>query len=169
MKVKMITLGAMLVLIGIVITGCTGLSRQSADQIGTELSGVANGERIYFTGLDWKGEQIPYSDGPDFSGMMMGSYLTCATCHGPTGSGGQHTMPMQVMYAPPINGDALIEMMNEESGETPQPGGYSIDSFRSAVVEGKHPDGDTLNTDMPRWAINDQDLEELLAFLKTIP
>ena len=59
MKVKMITLGAMLVLIGIVITGCTGLSRQSADQTGTELSGVANGERIYFTGLDGKGEQIP--------------------------------------------------------------------------------------------------------------
>ena len=44
MKVKMITLGAMLVLISIVITGCTGLSRQTADQTGTELSGAANGE-----------------------------------------------------------------------------------------------------------------------------
>jgi len=168
MKEKIITLGATLVLVGILISGCSSL-RQLARQSEVNLSGVANGERIYFTGLDGNGEQISYSDGPDFGGMMMGSYLTCATCHGPTGSGGQHTMQMRVMYAPPINGDALNEMMTEESGGTPQAGGYSIDSFRSAVVEGKHPDGDTLNTDMPRWQISDQDLEDLLAFLKTMP
>jgi hypothetical protein len=169
MNARTTTIGVALILLGIAITGCTSLSGQSDSQSSAKLTGAANGERIYFTGLDRNRDQIPYSEGPDFGGTMMGSYLTCASCHGPTASGGQHTMSMRVMYAPPINGDALNEMMVEESGGTPQPDGYSIESFRSAVVEGKHPDGDTLNTDMPRWQINDQDLGDLLAFLKTMP
>lgn len=169
MKVKVITIGAVLILVGIITTGCASLPRQSEALSESRLSGIENGERIYFTGLDSNGDPIPYSDGPDFGGTMMGSYLTCATCHGPTASGGQHNMAgMRVMDAPPINGDALNEMMTEESGGTPQPGGYDIEIFSNSVVEGKHPDGDTLNTDMPRWQISDQDIEDLLAFLETI-
>ena len=169
MKKKFYMWGGSLILVGMIITGCSGLTSQSSDQSGAALSASANGERIYFTGVDRDRQQIPYTDGPDFGGMMMGSYLTCASCHGPEAKGGQHTMTMRVMYAPPINGEALNTMMIEESGGTPQPEGYSLEIFRASVVDGKHPDGDTLNTDMPRWQINDNDLADLLTFLKTIP
>jgi cytochrome c oxidase subunit 2 len=170
MKGKNHILGtALLVLIAMILAGCGVLTRQQSRQSGEELSAAENGERIYFTGVDRNGDRIPYSGGPNFGGMMMGSYLTCAACHGPQAQGGEHMMMMQIMSAPPINGEALNEMMLEESEGTDPTSEYSLDSFRAAVVEGKHPDGDILNTQMPRWQINDQDLADLLLFLNTLP
>lgn len=99
----------------------------------------------------------------------MNSYLTCASCHGRDGRGGIHPMHMQMMDAPPIYYDALVKMMQEESNDASPMSEYSIDDFRRAVVEGKHPDGDELDGDMPRWQMNDNDLADLLAFLKTLP
>jgi mono/diheme cytochrome c family protein len=37
-----------------------------------------------------------------------------------------------------------------------------------AVSEGQDPDGTQLNTDMPRWNIGDDDLADLIAYLKTL-
>lgn len=130
---------------------------------------ASNGERIYFTATNQNGELISYTGGPNFRGMMMSGYLTCASCHGTDGRGGTHYMHMQVMDAPPISYDALVEMMQEESGKVSPIDGYTLDSFRQAVVDGKHPDGDELDRDMPRWQMNDSDLADLLAFLKTLP
>jgi len=129
---------------------------------------VANGEEIYFTGIDQNGNHIRYTGGPNFGGMMMGAYLTCASCHGPDAHGGLHVMHLQVMDAPPIYYDALIEMKAEDTGTTPQPGGYILQDFRMEVVEGKDVGGETLDTDMPRWQMSDQDLAAVFAFLKTI-
>jgi cytochrome c oxidase subunit II len=128
-----------------------------------------NGEQIYFTASDKNGDRIRYTGGPNFGGMMMGAYLTCAACHGPDAHGGQHVMHMQTMDAPPVYAAALTNMLAEESGGTQQPGGYILDDFRKSVVDGKHPDGDALDNDMPRWQMTDQDLADLFAFLKTIP
>jgi putative membrane protein len=36
-----------------------------------------------------------------------------------------------------------------------------------AVVEGKHPNGEQLSSEMPRWNIGDGDLEDLAEFLKS--
>lgn len=77
-------------------------------------------------------------------------------------------MHMQTMYAPPIYYAALTSMMVEESGGTQEPGGYTLEDFRNAVVNGQHPDGDTMDPDMPRWKMSDQDLADLFAFLKNI-
>jgi mono/diheme cytochrome c family protein len=129
----------------------------------------ANGEQIYFTAADKDGNRLRYTGGPDFGGMMMGAYLTCAACHGPDAHGGQHVMHMQIMDAPPVYYAALTSMLAEESGGTQEPGGYTLDDFRKSVVDGQHPDGDRLDNDMPRWQISDRDLADLFAFLKTIP
>ena len=129
---------------------------------------TTNGERIYFTATNEQGEYISYTGGPAYSGMM-GGQLACVSCHGEDGQGGFHYMHMQTMDAPPINYDALVQMMVEESGGTPQPGGYTLDDFRKSVVDGQHPDGDELDQDMPRWQMSDQDLSDLLEFIKTLP
>ncbi|MGW8251125.1 MAG: c-type cytochrome, partial [Anaerolineales bacterium] len=134
--------------------------------IDTNLEGVENGERIYFTAIDSDGDLLRYRGGPDFGGMMMGSYLTCASCHGPDGRGGTHFMHMQVMDAPDIRFQALTEESGEHGDEH---GEYSLEDFRHAVVDGEHPDGDPLSREMPRWRINDQDLEDLFAFIKSLP
>ncbi len=165
---KITWLPILMIGLGLMVSGCGVLNRPSNGQSSAGNSSIANGEQIYFTGQDQQGNRISYTGGPNFGGMMMGSYLTCAACHGPDAHGGQHVMHMQVMDAPAIYYDALNTMSMEELGEAPQAEGYSLEDFRTAVVDGHHPDGDMLGSDMPRWKMSDQDLADVFAFLKTI-
>lgn len=128
---------------------------------------TSNGQQIYFTAADQSGRPISYSGGPAFGGMMMGSYLTCASCHGNDGQGGTHYMHMQVMDAPAINYTSLLETKKQDAGSAPD--GFTLDDFRGAVMEGHDTAGESLNQNMPRWQMSDQDLADLLAFLKTLP
>ncbi len=118
----------------------------------------SNGERIYFTATSESGSPITYTGGPTSRGwMMMGGQLACVSCHGPSGRGGKHNMGMmQVMDAKDIRWSVL-------EGE------FDADKFRLAVVNGEDPDGTQLNSDMPRWNISDEDLADLIGFLKTLP
>ncbi len=133
----------------------------------------SNGERIYFTATNDQGDLIPYEGGPAFGGMMMQPRLACVSCHGTDGRGGTHVMHMQVMDAP----DIRYETLNSEKDEHGSDGEsmdhsqseYDLDMLRQAVVEGKHPDGEALSTDMPRWEMSDQDLADLFEYLKSLP
>lgn len=110
----------------------------------------SNGERIYFTATNGRGQRISYTGGSAFGGMMMGQ-LTCAYCLGANGSGGQYFMRMQLIDGPDIRWAAL-------SGP---------DTFRTMVVDGKRPNGETLNSDMPRWNLNERDQLDLADFIKS--
>lgn len=120
-----------------------------------------NGEQIYLTGVSQRSGRITYRGGPAFAGgMMMGtSSLACASCHGPDGRGGVHTMMMQAMNAPDIRWSTLV------SGEA---AGYTLEDFRLAVETGKDPDGSSMSPDMPRWDLGSQDLADLADYLKTL-
>ena len=124
-----------------------------------------NGERIYFTSISGRGDQISYTGGPNFGGMMMGTYLTCAACHGPEAKGGIHQMHMTVMDAPDIRYMALSTMPEMQSSNM----SYGLAEFKLAVEEGQHPDGEEVNNDMPRWSMSNADLQDLFAFLKSLP
>jgi len=138
---------------------------------GSSSRSAANGERIYFTVTNNEGERIPYRGGPNFGGMMMGAYLTCAACHGPEARGGTHYMHMQVMDAPDIRYAALQGEAGEHGGDDHSNEGaeYTLEDFRLAVIEGEHPDGEALSRDMPRWEMGDQDLADLFNFLESLP
>lgn len=135
----------------------------------------SNGERIYFTATSESSTNITYIGGPSSGMMMGGGSLTCASCHGPNGRGGVHSMTgMLTMNAPDIRWSVLAgESKGEHGGESEAghgSGEYNLEAFRLAVVEGKHPDGDTpLSTNMPRWKISNDDLTDLIAYLKTLP
>jgi hypothetical protein len=45
---------------------------------------------------------------------------------------------------------------------------YNLEDFRLAVIEGKHPDGQPLSREMPRWQMEEEYLADLLAFLKSM-
>lgn len=132
----------------------------------------SNGERIYFTSTSESDSRITYSGGPPSGRMMGGGYLACASCHGPDAQGGVHVMMgMQVMDAPDIRWDSLASEADEGHGDEEEghgEGEYDLDLFRMAVVEGKHPDGDPLDEDMPRWNISDADLEDLAEYLMSL-
>ena len=137
---------------------------------------ATNGERIYFTATSERGGRITYTGGPDLGGMMMGGALTCASCHGPSGRGGLHVMHMEIMDAPDIRWSALTGEADEGHGDGENThgteghtGDYDLETFRLAVVEGKHPDGEPLQADMPRWQMSDEDLSDLLDYRKSLP
>lgn len=162
-----------LVLTGLILVACSALSGGASSLTGKSEAGidVSNGELIYFTASSKRVSRIRHRGGPNFGGMMMGSYLTCASCHGPEARGGVHTMHMLVMHAPDIRYVSLNSEGDEHAGEahTGEAGGaYDLEDFRLAVTEGKHPDGESLRREMPRWRMNDEDLADLLAFLKSI-
>ncbi|PKO05825.1 MAG: hypothetical protein CVU41_10420 [Chloroflexi bacterium HGW-Chloroflexi-3] len=150
--------------VGLILVACSSLLQSSSLSKVDDTPNVENGERIYFTSTSKRGERISFSGGPALGGMMMGSYLTCASCHGPTGQGGRHTMHMTVMDAPDIRYVELAHEMEEHGGE----GEYDLVTFRKAVVNGEHPDGDSLDRDMPRWKMSENDLADLFAFLQSL-
>jgi cytochrome c553 len=129
-----------------------------------------NGARIYYTGASQRGGPISRTGGSAFGGSMMGmggarSWLTCASCHGPEGRGGIHAMHMSVMKAPDIRYAALSTMPELKGRQSP----YGLDDFRKTVQGGRHPDGEQLDSDMPRWEMSEADLSDLFAFLKSLP
>lgn len=123
-----------------------------------------NGERIYFTGQNDAGERIAYSGAP-FTGMGPGA-LSCASCHGRDAEGGRHRMHMLVMDAPDIRWSALAAGAHEE--EDGHEGEYDLATFRLAVVDGRHPDGEPLSDLMPRWQLSEKDLSDLAAYLQSL-
>ncbi|MHB8778157.1 MAG: c-type cytochrome [Anaerolineales bacterium] len=159
-KIKILTKGLLVVSFTLLLTACASRP-QSIGPSGTAWGTGAfnsNGERIYFTATSGRGTAITYSGGPGSNGWMMGNgQLACASCHGPNGQGGKHSMGMmQVMDAKDIRWSVL-------QGE------FDPEKFRLAVTKGQDPDGTQLNTDMPRWNVGDDDLADLIAYLKTLP
>jgi mono/diheme cytochrome c family protein len=133
-----------------------------------------NGARIYFTAASDRGTAITYTGEPDIGGAMMGGammgggagqWLTCASCHGPEGRGGIHTMHMRLMKAPDIRYAALAAMPELKGRLRP----FNLEDFRKTVESGRHPDGEELDGDMPRWQMSEADLGDLFAFLQSFP
>ena len=154
------------ILFAIIVTLLLAACASHAQPMGMRPNGTAggtdsfssNGERIYFTATSERGTEITYTGGPSSNGGMMGNgRLACDSCHGPGGQGGTHNMGMmRTMTAKDIRWSTL-------QGE------FDAEKFRLAVTKGQDPDGTTLNADMPRWNIGDEDLADLIVYLKTLP
>ncbi len=160
-EIKIIANGLLAIIITLLLTACASSLQPMMGSGGTAWGTGAfrsNGERIYFTATSERGTAITYTSDPASSGWMMGNgQLACASCHGPNGSGGIHTMGMmQTMTAKDIRWSVL---QNE----------FDTEKFRLAVTKGQDPDGTQLNTDMPRWNIGNEDLADLIVYLKTLP
>jgi mono/diheme cytochrome c family protein len=126
----------------------------------------SNGERIFFTGTDDVGERIRFSGAPWWFSMHGGG---CAPCHGTDGRGGFPIM-MGTKIPPNITYEELTEGEHEHHGEE---GGeehevYTDELIKRAITEGLEPSGEPLDLTMPRWQMNDTDLNDLIDFLKTL-
>ncbi|MDF1525265.1 MAG: cytochrome c [bacterium] len=126
---------------------------------------ASSGERIYYLGMDSDGKRLRTRDGPHWLNSMGGS---CVNCHGADGRGGFPVM-MGTKVPPDIRYKALASGAREtrgEAAEIEQP--YTDEDIRRAITEGVEPDGKRLDPTMPKWKMSDQDLQDLLEFLKTL-
>ena len=131
----------------------------------------SNGEQIYFTGTSNSGTPVTFTGGPDSVMMLTGGTLACVSCHGINAHGIRHVAGKEIMHAPDLRWPSLTKMKQkvESKGEHEQLiGNYNFDDFKKEVVDGKELDGDKLDEDMPRWKMSDEDLKDLMNYLKTL-
>jgi cytochrome c oxidase subunit 2 len=179
---KMIYLG---VLFALLSAACGPVEQNSGPGNISAGRYASNGERIYFTATSANGP-ISYTGGPS-GGMILAPArsagvggrgmmeLACADCHGRDGRGGEHVVAMTAIDAPDIRWSTLTESEHGEQstqgqgkeGEMDHPP-YTEQTFKRAVTQGLDPAGNPLEPAMPRWNMSNQDLDDLIAFLKTL-
>gem|GEM_PF-2362608 len=122
-----------------------------------------NGTKIYFTGESARGRSIKMTSLPPF--LKVTHVRSCVHCHGPKGKGG--IWMTNEVKAPDIS------YKNLSSDEAPYTGhkghkAYNDELIIRAVRQGIASDGRIFDTSMPRWAIEDDDIKDLIDFLKTL-
>lgn len=123
----------------------------------------SNGEQIYWTGTSQSGPPIT----AEMTGMhrMPQGMLACVNCHGEDGSGGRVQMMMETFTAPNIQ---FSELTGEHGGEHEEHEPYTEETIKRAITQGVDPAGESLEWMMPRWDMTDQQLNDLIAYLKTL-
>lgn len=122
---------------------------------------ATSGERIYYLGVDENRRRIPFEGGPMWLYMHGGS---CVSCHGADGRGGRPVM-MGTEIPPDIRYHHLIEEEHEEGEEHPP---YADETIKRAITQGLNPAGEPLDYTMPRFRMTEEQLNDLLEFLKTL-
>ncbi len=117
----------------------------------------SNGERIYFTATSDSGKPIISSIGT----MEMRGMMSCATCHGADGKGGKGRMMMWTFDAPDIRYTTLTA---GHEGEKP----YTDELIKQAITKGVDSEGKRLEPPMPVWQMSEEDLNDLIDYLKTL-
>lgn len=134
--------------------GMMGNMMRNMEEIEKKREFSSNGERIFFTGINSEGEMLKNSHG------MQG--VGCAMCHGVDAKG----IVMMRMEMPDLRWSTLTDPKGHV-----HPGGrkhpaFTEGSFKACVVAGVDPAGNQLNTMMPRWQMSNEDLDDLIEYLK---
>ncbi len=81
---------------------------------------------------------------------------------------GRRLMPRFWIKAPALTGDALFDDADhkQDSSGHGDHGNYDAVSLRRAITEGVDPAGEPLDQAMPRWSMNESDLNDLIAYLQ---
>ncbi len=106
---------------------------------------MSNGERIFKTGTNARGESVPNS--------MMTGMGGCVMCHGADAHGGQ-----MMGREEPCNTFKCLSAK-----------GYSMELIKRAITQGIGADGRQLDLMMPRWQLSDSDLNDVVTYLKVLP
>jgi mono/diheme cytochrome c family protein len=122
----------------------------------------SNGEQIFFSGVGHNGL---IGRSATFGPGMMGG-TGCASCHGADGAGGQFVMMRRTYDAPDITYAALTAPHTSHEGDS-EPA-WTESDIRAAIRDGIEPSGDTLDPIMPRWNMDDQDMADLIGYLKEL-
>jgi|SRR3972149_3862232 len=134
--------------------GMMGDMMRNMEEIDRKTEFSSNGERIFFRGVNSKGEFIKNSHG------MQG--VGCAMCHGANAQGMQMMMMTDV---PPLKWGYLTDPKGHTHANGRTHPSFTEPSFKSCVLAGIDPAGNELSTMMPRWQMSNEDLDSLIEYL----
>jgi mono/diheme cytochrome c family protein len=123
----------------------------------------SNGEQIYFTATSQRGTAIT----SDMQHGMMRGAVACVDCHGSEGRGGRVRVMMRVVTVPDIRYETLTQEMGHKEDDDGHPP-YTDETIRRAITQGIDPAGNPLEWPMPAWNMAEDDLDDLLAFLRIL-
>ncbi len=146
----------------LILTGC-GFQGTRSLGLGSSLRFRSNGEQIYTTATSQRGTLIDSDIG---MGMMGDGMVACVNCHGSDGRGGKAQIMMRTIDVPDIRYKTLTSAEMQHEGEEHPP--YTDETIKRAITQGLDPAGKLLEWPMPRWTMSEQDLDDLLTFLKTL-
>jgi hypothetical protein len=140
-------------------------------------SDIQSGERIYRTGMLANG--APLTGSRDGGVRVSGAAAACINCHRASGLGGAEGNQL----IPPVAGVVLRapgQPWFERTGRAAAGlsrsvpashtrGAYTRGSFAQAMVSGRHASGEVMNYLMPRYQLDAASLDQLLAYLDTLP
>jgi hypothetical protein len=138
---------------------------------------VQRGERIYRDGMLANG--MPLLGSRSGGVRVSGAAAACITCHRASGMGGAEGNQL----VPPVTGALLRAPGQRPAVRTARlpnglsrsehpaytRAGYTAQSFAQALVSGERPAGAALDYLMPRYGLDAASLDQLLAYLDTLP
>jgi len=154
------------------VAGLLGLVLTATIAVGAEpANGLSAGESIYRRGVTASGQPLIGSrvDAPS----VEGASAACINCHRRSGLGSIEGR----IRVPPITGRYLFERGTARASQAPLPyvesartdhPPHSDESLARAIREGVDLDGRPMNYLMPRYALGDQDLASLVAYLRAL-
>ena len=125
---------------------------------------ASNGERIYYTGVSERTGPLRFQGGPMWLAMHGGG---CASCHGADGKGRVPVM-MGTKLPSDIRYSALTEEGPHAHGAEEAHALYTGELVKRAITQGINPAGKPLDWTMPRWKMTEEDLNDLIAYLRTL-
>lgn len=124
----------------------------------------SNGKQIYVTGVSSKTGTLRFKGGPPWLKMHGGG---CISCHGANGTGGVAVM-MGTVIPPDIRYTKLSQEDHRHAEEEDAHEGYTDDLIKQAITKGIKPNGKKLDSVMPRYSLSEDDLNDLIEYLKTL-
>jgi cytochrome c oxidase subunit 2 len=158
--------GLLILALAAIAVGAVGLLTVS-----TLLSGAlggaysSSGQRIYYTGANTQGPIPRTVAGGAIAGFGMMGNAACVGCHGQDGRGGRVGMMSGSVVIPDIRYSTLTSARSEGTATLPP---WTDADIARAIREGIEPDGNRLVAPMPRWAMTDADVKDLIAYLKEL-
>lgn len=124
----------------------------------------ARGKAIYMDGESASGREITAYVG-QASVSVPASAIPCATCHGPDGLGRPEAgvTPTNILWSRLTKPYGLVSATGHRRS-----GPYDEFSLGRSIVAGMDPDGNPLDRSMPRYRMEEEDLDDLVAYMKRL-
>lgn len=150
----------------VLLASCVGYSSPSLLNAEIDSEGYLVGQKIYTEGKRASGKLVRAVVQNDI--QVEGDQLICETCHRRSGMGS--TEGQQVV--PAIAGHMLFKPLKLPITKPPEPPvyrpAYTKESLLRAVRDGVDANGDPLDPFMPRYELDEADVEGLIAYMNTL-
>ena len=141
--------------------------KADSDALEQTQSDPQRGRLLYQNGQLASGEQVV--------GMLMGGtplsaeQASCASCHRPSAMGSSEGDEI----VPALRGDLLFQDLRLPTRKPPHTPvlrpAYSLETLRDAIRNGVASDGTSLGSMMPRYALSDEQIDDLVTYLRSLP